>query len=407
VKKLWIPLAIVLVLVAAWFIPIAVFDARISRAKAALRADGNPAELAELAPMFAAGDKSSAAVLDSAGACFDKQDRGRFALADSAGWQRDPADTRALVAGKAAALPLLMRAAAMGPANFGMPYMDGAAARITDLTRFSTFHYYLSLVARGLAASGRADSALKVLDTELYLAQALAEPVLIYHLVNMLSFDSVAAHVAQVAPRAGVPAVEATVERLERLNPEQGLFQGMQSEVVIAQASLASGADMFVGEYPGEPAFPWIKFASLRKYSQTCHLEFGRNQLKVCRMGWSEAQPELDRMDTLLASKRGFRRIAYRGVMNFRPFFYRTKRFAALRGAAALGLKVLVARKQTGRIPASLAEVASPVPLDPFSGKEFVYRVLPDGHVVYSVGRDGKDDGGDERSDIVFRISLR
>ena len=34
------------------------------------------------------------------------------------------------------------------------------------------------------------------------------------------------------------------------------------------------------------------------------------------------------------------------------------------------------------------------VPKDPFSGKELVYRVTPTGYLLYSVGVDGKDDGG-------------
>jgi hypothetical protein len=55
---------------------------------------------------------------------------------------------------------------------------------------------------------------------------------------------------------------------------------------------------------------------------------------------------------------------------------------------------------KNGRLPASLAalvpEFAASAPIDPMSGKPLCYRVNEDGtFLLYSVGEDGKDDGGD------------
>ena len=73
-------------------------------------------------------------------------------------------------------------------------------------------------------------------------------------------------------------------------------------------------------------------------------------------------------------------------------------------------------RQATGQWPDSLAELPKSllpaVPRDPFDGQPLRYRKLPDGVVVYSVGYDGKDDGGyfggreirDERRDVGFRL---
>jgi hypothetical protein len=36
----------------------------------------------------------------------------------------------------------------------------------------------------------------------------------------------------------------------------------------------------------------------------------------------------------------------------------------------------------------------SAIPMDPYSGRPLVYRRVGDTYVLYSVGRDGKDDGG-------------
>jgi hypothetical protein len=63
-------------------------------------------------------------------------------------------------------------------------------------------------------------------------------------------------------------------------------------------------------------------------------------------------------------------------------------------------------KKQTGKLPATLADIASDAPVDRFSGKPYVYKVLPDGFVVYSVGPDGKDDNGSMPDDLAFRVKL-
>jgi hypothetical protein len=51
-----------------------------------------------------------------------------------------------------------------------------------------------------------------------------------------------------------------------------------------------------------------------------------------------------------------------------------------------------------GRWPASLIELVpdllSKVPTDPFSGQPLVYRCTEDGYLLYSVGGNGVDDGG-------------
>jgi hypothetical protein len=44
------------------------------------------------------------------------------------------------------------------------------------------------------------------------------------------------------------------------------------------------------------------------------------------------------------------------------------------------------------------------VPPDPFDGQPLRYKKLSKGYVVYSVGDDGKDDGGDEKKDITFTV---
>ena len=70
-------------------------------------------------------------------------------------------------------------------------------------------------------------------------------------------------------------------------------------------------------------------------------------------------------------------------------------------------------RKGSGAYPADLSGIRPEWTIDPFSGQPFVYRKDADGILLYSVGENLKDDGGDagrhRRSglDIVYPLKNR
>ncbi|MFZ2055280.1 MAG: hypothetical protein WAU81_13925 [Candidatus Aminicenantales bacterium] len=70
----------------------------------------------------------------------------------------------------------------------------------------------------------------------------------------------------------------------------------------------------------------------------------------------------------------------------------------ALMLATKAGLACKIFRNQTGRYPENLAslvpEILNEVPIDPFTGKPLVYRLQDDGVIIYSIGSNEKDDGG-------------
>jgi hypothetical protein len=82
-----------------------------------------------------------------------------------------------------------------------------------------------------------------------------------------------------------------------------------------------------------------------------------------------------------------------------------TARLRAARTAVAIERYRLA---QKGELPHSLDELApkylDAVPSDPFDEGQLRYKKLVKGYVVYSVGEDGKDDGGDEKKDIAFTV---
>jgi len=74
------------------------------------------------------------------------------------------------------------------------------------------------------------------------------------------------------------------------------------------------------------------------------------------------------------------------------------KRCAAIRRLLIADLAIRRFQSKYGRAPLDLEELTpefmTSVPLDPFSGRPLVYAQSADGPIVYSVGHDGRDDGG-------------
>ncbi|MCR9119854.1 MAG: general secretion pathway protein GspG, partial [bacterium] len=61
-------------------------------------------------------------------------------------------------------------------------------------------------------------------------------------------------------------------------------------------------------------------------------------------------------------------------------------------------LAIELYRREHGKLPAELSDLVpdflDEVPIDPFTGDPLIYRVDEDAIVIYSVGRNGVDDGG-------------
>lgn len=73
----------------------------------------------------------------------------------------------------------------------------------------------------------------------------------------------------------------------------------------------------------------------------------------------------------------------------------------ALLACAELALTIDLFRLKSGDLPTELGELVptyfESVPKDPFDGQPMRYRKLEHGYMLYSIGRDGTDDGGRER----------
>ena len=82
-----------------------------------------------------------------------------------------------------------------------------------------------------------------------------------------------------------------------------------------------------------------------------------------------------------------------------------------------VGIALSRYQKQNGNFPDSLDPLAPDylpaLPADPYTGKPFVYRIDDEGALIYSLGKNLKDDGGKpldddyQNHDHVFRVTAR
>lgn len=82
----------------------------------------------------------------------------------------------------------------------------------------------------------------------------------------------------------------------------------------------------------------------------------------------------------------------------FGTVFLKNGQLEATMLADRTGLACRLFKSGTGRYPEGLDElvpgILGEVPIDPFTGKPFVYRREGEGFIVYSLGSNQKDDGG-------------
>jgi hypothetical protein len=85
-------------------------------------------------------------------------------------------------------------------------------------------------------------------------------------------------------------------------------------------------------------------------------------------------------------------------IGNFEEAFMKEAMLEASLLAARTGLACKLFKSRTGAYPESLEAlvpgILKEVPVDPFTGKPFVYRREGEGFIVYSLGSNEKDDGG-------------
>jgi hypothetical protein len=304
------------------------------------------------------------------------------------------------------------------PLSFDTPYQN--ARPVATLLRMQALLQ---------SQDGRPDDALATARRVVVAGRSIGdEPAMIAQLVRV-ALHAVALRVIERALAQGEPSAEALArtERLLREDAEEPLlvyaYRGERDLQYRTIEFLKSGEGGNGGSFPDNlrRRVNQVRLAqAMRKY-EPAMLRTMNEAVEIARREPEDQLEGLQRLDVaakrtgagVLASEYELAQLLMPQLSKVGAAFRRDR--AILRGAIiALALERF--RLAENHWPEELKELVPAylpaVPRDPFDGRAMRYRKLPDGVIVYSVGPDGKDNGGAmnrakptaEGTDLGFRL---
>jgi hypothetical protein len=390
-------LLLVFSLIVTW-----VLASRLERRLAAIQAAGDPLTLAELAPEPIASDENAAVVLAEARSGLAAIDRELTEVYQSEAYRAgspSPAELEAIenaIEAHAGVLALLERAAAC--ADYGPP-LDYSAPAVQFMNNWDhagdirAAARFLQARAVLLESQGRRDEALGACGLILRLGRHLdRRPMLVDYLVAV-ACRQIGAEAANRLLRGGSideAARKAFEEELALHDPQSAFERAVKSERVI-------GLENF-RDLPGRNVWP------LRIFWDTdacAYVDLIQRHLDLA------AKPYADLVAAGLDEKKPPKRSAILTELA-KPGLLAARQAADRSTAKLRCLRVLTALQRLERRggepkpdPSNL-DLPPEATADPFTGEPLKWQKLPEGWVIYAVGKDLKDDGGrvDDDTDV-------
>ncbi len=323
-------------------------------------------------------------------------------------------------------LKLLHEAAKLEGCKFDLKLEDGVDMLLPHLSKVRQGARLLALEAIERTEAGDADKAAESLVAALRLGRALKdEPVLISGLVRVASDAIAARQVERWASRGGPSAkalervetalrAEADPKLMHRLIIGERCFgMNIYQTHVLDPAKLDELAQIG-GDMPAGPLVRLIPRAYF-KSDMVAYIDIMSEYVAAGRRPYPQSLIQAGRVGKNLDQRIPRYYIISRMILPaLGRMFIEGQRHMARLESARTGLAALRYRAKNGRLPEKLDALApgfvNAVPVDPFNGKPLLYRKGADGFVIYAVGDNGRDDGGQtERQggkgpDIGFRV---
>ncbi|MHC4110392.1 MAG: hypothetical protein ACYSUY_04910 [Planctomycetota bacterium] len=424
-RKVLRTLLIVLVVIIACFLAFRlILKSKLHARLDAIRADGYPATCVELDAWYTIPESAENAAdtfIDSFSRYDKWEEEEERKLLPMVGQAQLPLrmeplteETKTLIteylADNQQALELLHKGAGIEHSRYPVDLSKGFEALMPDLSNIRNGARLLKLEAILHAENGKPEKVVGSIKSTFGLARSLStEPILVSQLVRV------------ACQALAVSGIEHTVNRTE-FTDEQLVDLG-QTLVNAEDPSAMHRA--FVGErcaglsifkMPATQiprvidggssslavaAIALCKFSGLADMDASIYLDLMNDYIKTFQLPTQQRQEAADAVDAR------FDKISKIHVLLhiMMPALSRCTtidiRAIAQLHTAQVGLAIQRYRLAAGKLPESLAELIPTyldvVPNDPFDGKELRYKKLETGFVVYSIGKDGSDDGGKEK----------
>jgi hypothetical protein len=409
----------------------------------AIRAEGLPLTLAEVDKWYATppADENAATVLQEAFDLYAKpalgtrrsggrrvDERSLLPVVGSAelppGSEPLPDNTKASIAEflsqNEAALKLLHKGASMPACRYPIDLTQGFHVHLPHLNKLRECAKLLLLEMLLRAENGQSEPAAESACSCFNLAGSLTnEPVLISQLVRFNCQMTGAKNLGRILTR--VTLTDEQLARLESALTQAENMEGLTRAYVNNRCIVLHGYDLERKEISA-PVRLWPTLKELREltwgdayYFHACRVDARRRatsglfELEVltsielrtaCIRASQRPFPEQISLAKQIESQEMSSTTFLMMPAATRAMLKQASCLALLR-AARSALAIERYRLVNARLPDTLPVSA---PLDPFTGQPLRYKKLAKGYVVYSVGEDGEDDGGDEKKDITFTV---
>lgn len=308
-------------------------------------------------------------------------------------------------------LELLRRATAMPKCRFDTNWEDVFNARFPHYAKMRRLARFLRAAVVEAALRGDAAEALERARMGFVISRRmLNEPVLIAQLVAYAVDTVIERGVMCVLERGWVPedAAKRLADELARDDLVASFVKSMQMEraggiwffdqvrrdaglmgaIIPSDGAKGGGILRLVASRPARPLLYADELVYLRVMEEA--IERARKPWRQAR--WDEHQARADRLPIWAPVARIL-------VAVFTRVAEKRDQAVARRALMTTALAIEVYRQKKGRLPESLTALAAEVPWarteDVFSGKGLVYRRKAGGYLLYSVGPNLKDDGGE------------
>lgn len=314
--------------------------------------------------------------------------------------------------------------------SFQRDWSQGFDIAFPELARGKDIVKLVAAHAQIEANEGHVEEACRCIELAKMISSDLgSEPTLIGGLVQVATDAIIGRAVEAIASKwasnsQGLAKLEKT---LRYLSGHPSIRQSISGEIVIGRIglrqvkSLHGFASAFTMESEENSLSNWLEFLPLGPDSNNPLRNLGRPAPELIAPAldaryleyWRTAYPEMLKIRTVIPEARASEAMAERWAHSPDPscraigilvpvFAQASNAFLnarAHRDLVLLKIKLLRHKLAKGIFPKTLAELGE-APTDACSGKPLIYRPNPTGFLLYSVGIDGKDDGGKFKSQV-------
>lgn len=335
------------------------------------------------------------------------------------------------------ALQLAHEAAGLERCRYPVDLRDGFATNLPHLQKLRSLARLLGLRALMAATQGQPARAARAVKTSIAAAESLKEePLIVSQLARMaclgISWDSLRHAMTRVRMtgddlgalgKALKEAGDGSADALKRgLIGDLCILQGENLEALLRMTGsvpTSTSGQLFGPDWGWSGQLLFYRLAGMKGRDRLTLLEqyekieklFKKPPPKqiaaaeaIERRVGAHGGSGADWMNLLVAM--GFPAVPRAVVAHLRT--------VVLLRAARAATAVERFRREQGRLPDDLSELTpdylQEVPKDPFDGKPLRYKKVDRGYLIYSIGDDGKDDGGKSgqfrvRPDVTFRVA--